>query len=295
MSTSRITPKHHHHDTSRRYDHAYAIVRLDEFLLPATSLEHCVTVKKIVWNVEEAQREVERLNALQHSGVRYVYTTTRLKRSAANSSNRIVADIPEPRTQTMDFGVNREFLKTIHVPEFIDNATKNGGFGFSGFMVYETCEHASAVHHIEWKGLVASIYVRELSEKHVDVVGIRVDEDRTFATFAFTAFDDLCEFPIGELAPLEIVRRFAERFGLTMYVGSKSGKFFLQEVLPIPTIIVPGTPEGQFINVVNPSKRPYTFGCMLRREPPNLTVALAFCIDTVAYQKWIDSHQNSGL
>jgi hypothetical protein len=61
--------------------HGYAIVRIDEFLLPKTSLENCVTVKAVFDDCEAAEREVERLNKLSGEGVRYFCQTTRLARA----------------------------------------------------------------------------------------------------------------------------------------------------------------------------------------------------------------------
>ena len=52
--------------TSLRFDHVYAIVRVDAFLsgldIPP---DHCITVKKIVLDAEVAEAEVKRLNELK--------------------------------------------------------------------------------------------------------------------------------------------------------------------------------------------------------------------------------------
>lgn len=55
----------------------YAIVRIDENL--SETLEHCITIKEIVWSIEEAESEVARLNELNRSkGCRYFWQHTRL-------------------------------------------------------------------------------------------------------------------------------------------------------------------------------------------------------------------------
>lgn len=43
---------------------AYAVVRLDHYLGPETLLQDRVTVKEVLPSLEEAEREVARLNAL---------------------------------------------------------------------------------------------------------------------------------------------------------------------------------------------------------------------------------------
>ena len=54
----------------------YAIVRLDDSMI---SLEDGISVKEVVWSLEEAEAEVARLNQLNGSkGSKYFFRTTRL-------------------------------------------------------------------------------------------------------------------------------------------------------------------------------------------------------------------------
>jgi hypothetical protein len=53
--------------------HAYAIVRVDEFLKPDTPMEHKITVKKIVWSMQIALNEVKRLNELKKGKMSYYF------------------------------------------------------------------------------------------------------------------------------------------------------------------------------------------------------------------------------
>ncbi|HVC98913.1 MAG TPA: hypothetical protein VND64_34930, partial [Pirellulales bacterium] len=57
----------------------FAIVRIDEFMPPETPIENRISVKKIVDTVDQAELEIERLNKLQGSGVRYLYQATRME------------------------------------------------------------------------------------------------------------------------------------------------------------------------------------------------------------------------
>jgi hypothetical protein len=57
----------------------YAVLRFDLFLADTSPLESLVTVKEIVGTQEEAEQEVERLNALvKDGGARYAWQATRL-------------------------------------------------------------------------------------------------------------------------------------------------------------------------------------------------------------------------
>ena len=49
-------------------EYAYAIVRLDLFHGPNTPLERLYTIKEVVWDRDDAEREVARLNALWPDG-----------------------------------------------------------------------------------------------------------------------------------------------------------------------------------------------------------------------------------
>jgi hypothetical protein len=56
----------------------FAVVRFDLFLIGHAAPESCATVKGLVSTAEEAQREVERLNALvDDDGVLYAWQPTR--------------------------------------------------------------------------------------------------------------------------------------------------------------------------------------------------------------------------
>ena len=80
------------------FDHAFAILRLDSSHDPSMKwvdiladhgrlYSHLVTVKKVVWEAEEAESEVARLNQLNsETGCVYFHQVTRVQRRA-NKSN----------------------------------------------------------------------------------------------------------------------------------------------------------------------------------------------------------------
>lgn len=62
-----------------KYDHAYAIIRLDRDAIKGEL--SLVTVKKIVWSKEKAEQEVARLNRINSDkGCEYYHQITRLER-----------------------------------------------------------------------------------------------------------------------------------------------------------------------------------------------------------------------
>ena len=73
-----------------KYDHAFAIVRIDGFHHDIDLMEEpevLVTIKKVVWSREDAESEVERLNHLKAgSEVVYFWTIARVEKRLAQNS-----------------------------------------------------------------------------------------------------------------------------------------------------------------------------------------------------------------
>ncbi len=66
---------------NKKYDHAFAIIRVDLFHELDTPLEHKITVVKVVWTEQMAEEETERLNKLNDTkGSKYFWQLTRLER-----------------------------------------------------------------------------------------------------------------------------------------------------------------------------------------------------------------------
>jgi hypothetical protein len=75
---------------ARTKQHVDAIVRIDEFDSSVT-LEDMITVKEVVWSIEQAEAEVSRLNELNESkGCRYFWQTTRLIANDAPSDGALL-------------------------------------------------------------------------------------------------------------------------------------------------------------------------------------------------------------
>ena len=71
----------------KRNTQVYAVVRIDNY--PTDELENNITIKEIVWSLEEAEAEVARLNELNASkGCRYFWQSTRLIAANAELESR---------------------------------------------------------------------------------------------------------------------------------------------------------------------------------------------------------------
>lgn len=68
------------------HEQAFAIVRLDRYLLELAELRNCVTIKRIVWSMEAAEADVARLNQLNaEKGSEYFWQATRVAIRDASS------------------------------------------------------------------------------------------------------------------------------------------------------------------------------------------------------------------
>ncbi len=62
---------------NEKFDHAFAIIRVDCFIDPPTN----ITVKKVVWDEDFAQQEVDRLNKINaDKECYYFHQLTRVER-----------------------------------------------------------------------------------------------------------------------------------------------------------------------------------------------------------------------
>ncbi len=66
---------------NKKYDHAFAIIRVDLFCESDTPPEQKITVVKVVWDQQRAEEETERLNRLNGAkGAQYFWQVARLER-----------------------------------------------------------------------------------------------------------------------------------------------------------------------------------------------------------------------
>ena len=72
----------------KRYDHAFAIIRIDRCQHFINHPKDYISIKKVVYDEQTAQDEVERLNQLRsHPEIEYYYQITRIEKSVDSSSN----------------------------------------------------------------------------------------------------------------------------------------------------------------------------------------------------------------
>ncbi len=71
-----------------KYDHVFAIVRVDNYQTSAGAPQDSITITKVLFSESAARREVERLIRLnREKGPAYFYQLTRLERRDAGVSD----------------------------------------------------------------------------------------------------------------------------------------------------------------------------------------------------------------
>jgi hypothetical protein len=74
---------------NRKYDHAFAIVRIDHYDIPDSATDH-VTLTKVVWRQDVAEAEVARLNSLNSDkGCEYVWQLTRVEKEKNTTTQKV--------------------------------------------------------------------------------------------------------------------------------------------------------------------------------------------------------------
>lgn len=120
-----------------------------------------------------------------------------------------------------------------------------------------------------------------------DIISVtEVDPKGPFVNLAIRLFPDFSDVAVGECSPLENIKAFAERFGLTLKIGNKSGKFFLSETVPLSDVPDP----RNAMTWDNPNGHSFEVFSFINPTPGSLSIAMACCLNMTQYRQWFESH-----
>lgn len=181
-------------------------------------------------------------------------------------------------------------LANMKIDDKIESPIERSGFGFSRARILAVCEMPDSTSLVMLADLNVEICAKQIGDR-VGLVGIAVSRDPWEALFGLVALPDLSRKPLARLTPLQILERIVKRFGLKMTIGGKSRRFFLKRVFRIPKPPGPAIPFDRLIRVHNMADRPFVGGRLGRADEVDggvtVQIALAFCIDTIKYLRWI--------
>jgi hypothetical protein len=163
------------------------------------------------------------------------------------------------------------------------------GFGFSFERISRACKNPSNRHEINWNGLKVTIFCHDRGGP-IDIVGAAVNHEEFGVVFAFEVFPDLCDDPITEMSPLQLLEAFAERFGVVMQVGGRTGRYFFEYGAALTGPLAEPTPADRMFSFPAPPDRTYFLSHATRDDLPHVHIALAFCVDVELYGYWVMSH-----
>jgi hypothetical protein len=186
-----------------------------------------------------------------------------------------------------DPAATRIRLDTMQIYEPILRPPSLGGCNFPRTRILAACETPDRTQRISWNGLIVDIHAKACGGR-LDVVGVAVTKEPWRVMFALEAYPDLCDRPLGELTPVQIVERLADRFGLMVTIGNRSGRFFLEEEIPLPGDSRKQWYRPQLFELENVENHPFVLPAAATREDLVARVALGFCIDLARYGDWIN-------
>jgi hypothetical protein len=172
----------------------------------------------------------------------------------------------------------------IKTPEYITGECPPN-FGFPEGRLQEVHQNPDQTHVLIWEGLEIRLFLKAAT-KFTDVVAVQWTPQPRMVSFAMRTFPSLCDTPLGDFTPLQLVERVAEKYGLEVTIAEKKGKFFLCEKLDMPK----GVPGTQLTQVTNPNNHEFVQSFFIKVTPPVVSVALAFCLDTREYGNWLRNH-----
>ena len=140
--------------------------------------------------------------------------------------------------------------------------------------------------------LTTKIYTRDF-DRYTDLVCLDQPKGETkwLMKFAFRVFPDLCDTPVTDLSPLNVVKKMVDRLDLEMSVGSVNSKFFEKHEADVPTVVLSGEDRPPLFRVHNPTNAPFVNRRVSNLESSSrVKIALGFCINWATYWAWFNSH-----
>jgi hypothetical protein len=133
---------------------------------------------------------------------------------------------------------------------------------------------------------------RSGSEAYLLVCTRKTTENQVI-DLAFWIFPDLTA-GLNVLEPLVLLQQFVARFGLTLRVGNQLNKFIFRE-----TITIPGPVEAsQVVEIIDPEHHNFVQSIFVKvtedGDTHHIHCALAYCIDTDVYTRWLLRSQAIG-
>jgi len=131
-------------------------------------------------------------------------------------------------------------------------------------------------------------------KKHQDyflLVDGRLKGDNFTTNNAYKIYPSLMkEFDTKE--PLQVLEKFAQKYGLSMKIGGFEEKFIAGDSFPVGI----GQDPQNMINILNPQNHTFSKSMMMivRNEGQfqHIDVSIAYCIDTTEYLKYLSDNSS---
>lgn len=158
-------------------------------------------------------------------------------------------------------------------------------FGIKAEHIQDTLQHADIVQRLEFGELGINLYMKTIDGQSppsslIVLERLLKNEEPVIDSVYRTYLP-----PLGlkrDTKPFEVIKLIADKFGVTLTILGKTGKFFDKVVMPIP----PGTRQSDILGIKE--KCSFATGFYIRvRENAFLEIAFAFALNTEKYRKWL--------
>jgi len=133
------------------------------------------------------------------------------------------------------------------------------------------------------------IYLKKLSTGYYLLVDCQLKGDQNVVQNAYKIFPDLfSEFESDE--PMIVLEKFAQKFGLTIQIGTNEEKFIAGDSFPVDT----SQQQQNIVKILNPTNHSFTQSMMIRMRDEVgakfVDISLAYCIDTHEYLNYLSNN-----
>lgn len=157
-------------------------------------------------------------------------------------------------------------------------------FDISEEMVRQTLSSPTRRQKLLASGVEFSLYLKKMNPDYLLVLSDVRGGDMTINA-AYWLKPDL----VGDVSPpdpLPLLQLLASRYGLTIRIGQEQGTFIHNALIPVDS-----TNARQIVKINNPENHSFQQNFWIRIIPNQggslAQVALAYCLDTYEYLKWI--------
>jgi len=165
-------------------------------------------------------------------------------------------------------------------------------FGIKKELVQQVLDNPESESRVVLDELILGFYIKRVVIDKKDyclLVCTRIQDNSIFVDLAFKILPELV-ITIKTVEPIIVLQELAQKFGLSIRIGSQLNKFIVRETIPIEK----GVETTNIVNIINPKNHSFLQSIYLKIQQQNdtqlINCAIAYCIDTDKYRAWLQGN-----